>query len=127
MTARSQAGVPGTISAGLAILSGSEASFFMQRGDGAGEVVMAAGQADLNACDVADEAVADDLRSLVKGGQRSLPGAGLPDDVVLLHGLDDGLLLGDGAGERLFAVDVLFAVGGRGGHDWRASDRGRRS
>ncbi len=39
----------------------------------------------------------------------------MPDDVVLLDGADDGLLFGDGAGQGLFAVDVLFPRGGRGG------------
>ena len=67
--------------------------------------------------DVADEAVADDLRGLVKLRKRALPGARLPDDVVLLHGADDGLLFGDGAGQRLFAVDVLLARCGFGGDD----------
>jgi hypothetical protein len=40
---------------------------------------MAAGQAHLNAHHVPDLAVARDFRRLVKGGKRTLPGAGLPD------------------------------------------------
>ena len=99
------------------ILSGSEESSLEQGGNGVGEVVWRAGQADFDVRDVADEAVADDLGRFVEWRERALPGAGLPDDVVLMHGADDGLLLGDGAGEWLFAVDVFFARGGFSGDD----------
>ena len=50
-------------------------------------------------------------------GSGALPGASLPDDVVLVDGADDGLLFGNGAGERLFAVDVFFAGSGFSGDD----------
>ena len=53
--------------------------------------------------------------ALRKGALGPLPGAGLPDALVLLDGFDDGLLLGDGAGQRFLAVDVLLVLGGFGG------------
>ena len=71
---------------------------------------MAAGQADFDAGDFADEAVADDLGGFAERRLRALPGTGLPDALVLLDGFDDGLLLGNGAGERLLAVDVLLVL-----------------
>ena len=74
--------------------------------------MMAARQADFDAGDLADEAVADDLRRLAEGRLRALPGAGLPDALVLLHGFDNGLLLGNGAGQRFLAVNVLLVPGG---------------
>ena len=40
----------------------------------------------------------------------------MPDALVVLHGLDDGLLFGDGAGQRLLAVNVLLVPGGLDGH-----------
>ena len=88
---------------------------------------MPAGQTDFNIGDRADEAVADDLRRLVKLGHGALPGAGLPDDVVLLHRFDDGLLLGDGAGEGLLAVDVLSCDWRPRWPRWRATDQEWRS
>ena len=75
------------------------------------------GQADFNVGDVADEAVANDFGGLVELRKRTLPRSGLPDDVVLVDRANDGLLFGDGAGERLFAVDVFLARGGFGGDD----------
>jgi hypothetical protein len=44
----------------------------------------------------ADESVADNLRGLVKRGNRALPRAHLPDDAVLPHRAHNGLLFGDG-------------------------------
>ena len=76
---------------------------------------MAGGQADFDAGDFADEAVADDLGGFAERPLGTLPGAGLPDALVLLDGFDDGLLLGNGAGERFLAVDVLLVLGGFGG------------
>src|SRR5439155_25140624 len=70
-----------------------------QRGNCAGEVVMTTRQANLDANDISDETVADNLGCLVKGGKRALPGAGLPDDAVPLNSFDDFLLLCDGTGE----------------------------
>ena len=99
------------------ILSGDVESLLEQRGDGAGEIVWRAGKTDFHVRDVADEAVANDFRGLVELRERALPRTGLPDDVVLLHGPDDGLLFGDGAGERLLAVNVFLARGGFGGDD----------
>ena len=78
---------------------------------------MAAGQADFNVGNVADEAIADDFGGLVEIGQGTLPGAGLPDDIVLLDGADDGLLLANGAGEGFLSVNVFLAGGGLGGDD----------
>ena len=78
---------------------------------------MTAWQTHFNVGDRADEAAADDLCRFVKLRHRTLPRAGLPDDVVLLHGFDDGLLFGDGAGQGLLAVDVFLAIGGLGGHN----------
>ena len=65
-------------------------------------------QANFDANDISDETVADNLRCLVKRGKRTLPGAGLPDDPIVLNRSDDCLLLRDGvpaiSSYREFAV-----------------------
>ena len=99
------------------ILSGDRGESLEETRNGVGEVVRRAGQADFNVGDVADEAVANDFGCFVELRNGTLPRSGLPDDVVLVHGANDGLLFGDSAGERLFAVDVFLARGGFGGDD----------
>ena len=59
--------------------------------------MMATWQADLDANDISDETVADDLRCFMKGRERTFPGTGLPDDFIVLNRSDDCLLLRDGA------------------------------
>src|ERR1035441_7027547 len=64
-----------------------------QQGRGSpSEVVMAAGQPNFNASDLADETVADDLRRSAERSLRTLPRARLPDARILLHGFDHSLL-----------------------------------
>ena len=41
----------------------------------------------------------------------------MPDDVVLLNRSDNGLLLRDGTGQRLFAVNILLSVCRRSGYE----------
>ena len=72
------------------------------------EIMMTAGQTDLNVRDIADEAAMDDLRGFAEVRKGTLPGAGLPDNVVLFDAADDSLLLGDGVREGLFAPDVFL-------------------
>ena len=79
------------------------------------EIDMAAGQTDFDARDFADQTVANDLSALVEVSNRALPRTGLPDAFVLLHGAHDGLLFRDGAGERLFAIDVFLRIRRRHG------------
>ena len=76
---------------------------------------LSAGQADFNPRNLPDQPIAHDLGRLVKRAYGSLPGAGLPDAVVGLHGPDNGLLLGNGAGERFLSVNVLLLPGGLDG------------
>ena len=81
-------------------------------------VAVAGGKADFNTLDLADEPAAHNLGRFAElAALRALPGASLPNSFVFLDGFDDGLLLGDGAGERFLAVDVLLRVGGGGGQD----------
>lgn len=84
---------------------------------GFGEVVVAGGEADFDAGDFAEEAVADDFGADAEVVFAALPGTGLPDALVFLDGGDDGLLFGDGAGEGFFAVDVFAIFGGFDGDD----------
>ena len=65
-----------------------------------------------------DESVADDFGSLVEIGDGTLPGAGLPDAVVLLHSLHNGLLLGYRAGKRFLGINVFLVAGGFGGNQF---------
>ena len=53
----------------------------------------------------------------MKGRNRTLPRAHLPDDAVLLHCAHDGLLLGDGVRQGLFGVNVLLVPRGFSGHN----------
>ena len=72
MTARSQAGVPGTMVAGSVILSEQRGARRCEKSRHVcGKVVMAAGQADFDVRDLADEAVAHDLRRLAESAAES--------------------------------------------------------
>ena len=104
------------MSAGLADLVRQRCQALHERGNGAGEVVVAAGQAYLDPRHGADQAVADDLRRLVEVAQRALPGAGLPDDACSSRtALTMACCSANGFCQRLFAVDILLAGGGFGG------------
>ena len=72
--------------------------------------------AGLALADVADFAVADHLVGLVPGRVGHRLHADCHDAVVLLHGIDDGVGLVDGAGHRLLAVDIFAGGGGVDGH-----------
>ena len=72
------------------------------------EIVMTAGQTDLNVRDFADEAAMDDLRGFAEVRKGTLPGASLPDDIVRLDCANNRLLLGYGVREGLFAPDVFL-------------------
>ena len=82
-----------------------------------GEVMVAAGQADLHAGHFADQTVANDLRGIVEVPLRTLPGTRLPNALVRLDGLHNGLLFGDGAGKRFLPVNVLLIPGRLGGDE----------
>ena len=88
-----------------------------RRGDAAlvtrfGKVMVTGRKTDLDMREFADQAIAHDLGSDAEIVFTALPGAGLPDALILLHGSHDGLLLGNGSGERLFTVDVLAVFRG---------------
>ena len=120
---------PVFVNAGLNVgfhLGGADPHFVIEVGGwlgdlgfvaGFSEVVMASGEADFDTGEFAEEAVADDFGSDAEIVLAALPGAGLPDALVFLDSGDDGLLLGDGAGEGFFAVDVFAVFGGLNGDD----------
>ena len=101
----------------LAGRAGSGRQLVQQCLGSAGEVVVAAGQTHLDAGHFSNQSVPDDFRAIVEVSLGPLPRTGLPYALVFLNGFHNGLLLGHGAGERLFAVDVLFVsrrLGGNG-------------
>ena len=102
--------------AGVVILSDSEAIFARKAGFGAGKIIMAARQTHFAVGHFTDQTVAHDFRCLVKRGLGALPRAGLPDEIVLLDGAHNGLLLGDRLGQGFFAINILPAPGCLGGH-----------
>ena len=108
MTASFHAGEPGRTVAGSTGLSEIDANARLKSRNRAREIVMTARQTDFNMRDVADEAAMDDLRGFAEVRKGTLPGAGLPDEIVLLDGADDSLLLGDGVREGLLAPDVFL-------------------
>src|SRR6266567_2633855 len=68
---------------------------------------MACRQANFHALDFPDQSVANDFRAVMEILFGPLPRTRLPDEVEFLYRLHDGLLLDNGARQRLFAVDVL--------------------
>src|SRR5258706_1825772 len=77
------------------------------------EIGVAVRQADLDLADLADKTVANNCGSFAELATfGTLPGTGLPDAFILLNRLYDGLLFGDGAGERVLPVDIFFLIGG---------------
>ena len=83
---------------------------------GAGEIMVAAGQAHDHMVQLPDQAVAHVFRRHAVLRLAALPAAGLPDHVVFLHGVHDRPLLRDGARQRLLAIDVLAVARGFRGH-----------
>lgn len=81
------------------------------------KVIVACGQADFDTGEFAKQAVAHDFGADAEIVLAALPGTGLPDALIFLHGSDDGLLLGDGAGEGFLAVDVFALLCGFNGDD----------
>src|ERR1044071_1075454 len=65
-------------------------------------------QTNLHLRDLPNQAITYDFGSLAKGGLRPLPGTSLPDAVIFSHCFYDSLLLCDGAGQRLFTVDIFL-------------------
>ena len=84
---------------------------------GAREVGVAGGEPHLDALHFADVAVQHELDGPAEVGDAPLPGAGLPDPLVLLDGLDHGHALGKGVREGLLAEDVLACLGRLDGGD----------
>src|SRR5579862_234090 len=76
---------------------------------------MARREADFDACNLADQVIADDFGRAPESALRALPRTGLPDASVLLDSPNDGLLFGYTPRERFFAVNVFFVVGGLDG------------
>ena len=85
--------------------------------EGPGEIVVSGGQADLDPLDLADAAVADELRGLVEVLDRTLPRPRLPDAAVALDGVAESPALAQVVGQRLLAVDVEPGAQGRDGQD----------
>ena len=70
-------------------------------------------QPDIGRLELADAAVADELARQPEHLRAALLGAGLQDDAVVAHRLDDVAALADRQRERFFAVDVLVRAGAR--------------
>ena len=117
MTSRSQALVPGTTCSRLAAFTPCGSQLGQRLLLHAVKIRVAARQADFHMGHRADQPVSNDFRGLMKGRNRTLPRAHLPDNAVLLDCANNGLLFGDGVRERLFGVDVFLAARGFSGDD----------
>jgi len=78
---------------------------------------MAVWQADLNAADLADPTVSNQLADMVKILPRPLLATGLPDDAMSLDGVNNGLPLSDRTSKGFLGMNVKPCPNGGNGYD----------